>query len=52
MALACYLILIVVALVVFLPIRNSNDRFILGLVLAFFTILIVKTIVHSQDDSK
>ncbi len=43
-ALACYLVLIVVALVVFLPVRNSNDRFVLWLVLAFFAILIVKTI--------
>ena len=49
LALACYLVLIVVALVVFLPVRNSNDRFVLWLVLAFFAILIVKTI--SQRDN-
>jgi len=43
-ALACYLVLIVTALVVFLPVRTSNDRFVLWLVLAFLAILIVKTI--------
>jgi hypothetical protein len=47
-ALACYLVLIVIALVVFLPVRTSNDRFVLWLVLAFFAILIVKTI-RSRD---
>ena len=50
-ALACYLILIAIALVAFLPARTSNDRFILGLVLALFAVLIVKTIAHSQNDS-
>jgi hypothetical protein len=52
MALVCYLVLIVITLIVFLPVRTSNDRFILWLVLALFAILIVKTIAHSQDDSK
>jgi hypothetical protein len=51
-ALACYFVLIVTALVALLPVRNSNDRFVLGLVLALFAILIIKTIAHSLDDSK
>jgi hypothetical protein len=51
-ALACYFILIVAALVVLLPVRTSHERFVLGFVLAFFAVLIIKTIVHSQIDSK
>jgi hypothetical protein len=43
-ALTCYLILIVIALVVFLPVRNSKNRLTLGLVLAWFAVLIIKTI--------
>jgi hypothetical protein len=50
-ALVCYLILIVVALYAFLPVRSSYDRFLLGLVLCVFAILIVKTIAHSEDDT-
>ena len=51
-ALACYFVLIMAALVVLLPVRTSHDRFVLGFVLALFAILIVKTIAHSQIDSK
>jgi hypothetical protein len=51
-ALSSYLILIVIALVVLTPARTSHERSILGLVLAFFAILMVKTIVHSRDDSE
>jgi hypothetical protein len=51
-ALACYFALIVLALVALLPARTSNDRFVLGLVLALFAILIIKTIAHSQNDAK
>jgi hypothetical protein len=50
-ALVCYLVLIVIALIAFLPVRTSHDRFILGLVLALFSILIVKTIAHSKNES-
>jgi hypothetical protein len=48
LALACYLVLIILALVVFLPVRTSDERFALWLVLAVFAILIVKTI-RSRD---
>jgi hypothetical protein len=49
-ALACYLVLIAITLYVLLPIHTSNDRFILGFVLCFFAILIIKTIVHTAQD--
>ena len=49
-ALACYLVLILIALYELLPVRTSNDRFILGFVLLVFALLIVKTIVHAKDD--
>jgi hypothetical protein len=50
-ALACYLVLILIALYELLPVRTSNDRFILGFVLLVFALLIVKTIVHAKDDN-
>ncbi len=49
-ALGCYLILILIALYTLLPVRTSNDRFVLGFVLAFFAILIVKTIARAAQD--
>jgi uncharacterized BrkB/YihY/UPF0761 family membrane protein len=49
-ALACYAVLIAISLYVLLPARTYNDRFLLGIVLAVFAILIVKTLVHAQDD--
>jgi hypothetical protein len=49
-ALACYLILILIALYGLLPVRTSNDRFVLGFVLLIFALLIVKTIVHTGED--
>ena len=49
-ALGCYLILILIALYALLPARTSNDRFVLGFVLCFFAILILKTVVHSIQD--
>ena len=49
-ALACYLALILIALYGLLPVRTSNDRFVLGFVLCFFAILILKTIVHAVQD--
>jgi hypothetical protein len=51
-ALACYLVLIIIALITLLPIRSSNDGFVLALVLAVFAILIIKTIAHSQQDDQ
>ena len=43
-AMICYAVLILVALYAFLPVRNSNDTFILSVLLFFFAILIIKTI--------
>ena len=47
-ALGCYLVLIVVGLFIFLPIRNQDDRILLAFFLAVFAILAVKTIVHAN----
>jgi hypothetical protein len=49
-ALACYLVLILIALHGLLPVQTSNDRFVLGFVLLVFALLILKTIVHARDD--
>lgn len=49
-ALACYLVLILIALYALLPTRSSNDRLILGFVLCVFTILIIKSIIHAGED--
>jgi hypothetical protein len=49
-ALICYGVLILVALLTLLPARSSNDSFILLVVLLVFTLLIVKTIAHSEDE--
>jgi hypothetical protein len=49
-ALACYLVLILIALYGLLPVRTSNDRFVLGFVLLVFALLIVKTIIHTGED--
>jgi hypothetical protein len=49
-AMACYFVLILVALYTLLPVRSSQEGFLLGTVLFIFAILIVKTLVHSEDD--
>jgi hypothetical protein len=49
-ALICYGALILIALAVLLPVRSSNETFILLVVLLVFALLIVKTIAHSDDD--
>jgi hypothetical protein len=49
-ALTCYFVLIGVALYVLLPARTQNDSFMLLMVLFVFTILIVKTLAHADDD--
>ena len=46
----CYGVLILAALFVLLPVRNSNEAFLLVVFLLFFTILIIRTITHSSDD--
>jgi Ca2+/Na+ antiporter len=48
-ALACYLVLIVIALYSLLPARTSNDQFVLWFVLCFFAVLIIKTIIHAAQ---
>ena len=49
-ALACYFVLILIALYGLLPVRTSDERFVLGFVLLVFALLIVKTIIHAKDD--
>jgi hypothetical protein len=46
LAMGCYCILIAAALWTLLPVRSSDDSFVLGLVLCVFAILIIKTLVH------
>jgi ABC-type uncharacterized transport system permease subunit len=47
---ACYLVLVCAALHALLPVRTRDDRFLLGIVLVVFTILIIKTLAHADDD--
>jgi hypothetical protein len=49
-AMICYGVLILVALYVLLPVRSSNDSFILVVLLLFFALLIVKTIRFKDED--
>ena len=49
-ALACYLVLILIALYGLLPVRTANDRLVLGFVLCVFTVLIIKSIIHAAED--
>ena len=49
-AMVCYVVLIVAALSVLLPLRTEYDRILLGMVLAVFTLLIIKTLIHADDD--
>jgi hypothetical protein len=48
-ALICYGVLILAALYLLLPVRSSNESFMLVALLLFFGFLIVKTIAHSND---
>jgi len=47
-ALGCYLVLVLVGLFIFLPVRSREDQILFALFLAIFAILAVKTIVHSK----
>ena len=49
-AMICYGVLIVIALYGLLPVRSSNETFILLVVLLFFLLLIIKTLAHSEDE--
>ncbi|MBN2320121.1 MAG: hypothetical protein JXR49_13645 [Acidobacteria bacterium] len=51
-ALGCYLVLIIVGLYFLLPVRSQEDRFLLGIFLAVFAILALKTIVHANKKSE
>lgn len=46
----CYGVLVSVALYGLLPVRSSNETFILLVVLLVFLLLIIKTIAHSDDE--
>ena len=46
----CYGVLISVALYALLPVRSSNEAFILLVVLLVFLLLIIKTLAHSEDE--
>lgn len=50
LALACYAVLIGIALAVFLPVRTGDDRFLLGMLLVVFALFIVKTLMHAGGD--
>ena len=47
-AMACYIILLAVALYVVLPVRSDYERYLLGFVLFVFTMLIFRTLVHAK----
>jgi hypothetical protein len=49
-AMACYFVLIAAALYALLPVRTRDDKFMLGTVLLIFTLLIIKTLAHAEDD--
>ena len=49
-ALSCYGALILAALYFLLPVRSSNEKFILVVVLLVFALLTVKTLAHSDED--
>jgi hypothetical protein len=49
-ALAGYLVLIIIILYSFLPVQTRDDQFFLALVLGLFAILIIRTIAHSKND--
>jgi hypothetical protein len=49
-AMACYFVLIGVALYALLPVRSKDDSFVLIIVLCVFTYLIIKTLHHAEDE--
>jgi len=50
LAMVCYCILALIALFVLSPVRNSQERFLLGLVLFVFAFLAIKTLIHARDE--
>ena len=49
-AMVCYAILILIVLAEFLPVQSANDRFLLGVLLFVFALLIIKTLAHAGED--
>jgi hypothetical protein len=49
--LACYAVLLAIALCALLPARSSNERILVGAVLGVFAILLVKTMKHAHDEN-
>jgi hypothetical protein len=51
-AMICYGVLILVALYTLLPVRSSNEAFILAVVLLVFALLIIKTLRHAEEEDE
>ena len=51
-AMICYGVLILVALLGMLPVRTSNDAFILLVFLLVIALLIIKTLAHSENEDE
>jgi uncharacterized BrkB/YihY/UPF0761 family membrane protein len=47
---ACYAVLLAIALYALLPARSSHERFLVGTVIAVFVLLFIKTMKHAHDD--
>jgi hypothetical protein len=45
----CYAVLLAIALYALLPARSSNERFLVGTVVAVFVLLFIKTMKHADD---
>ena len=50
-ALCCYLVLLITGLVLLLPVRSQEERYVLGFFLAVFALLTWKTIIHAKKGS-
>jgi hypothetical protein len=49
--LACYAVLLAIALYVLLPARSTYEQYLVWTIVAVFVLLFVKTMKHSEDDS-
>ena len=49
-AMACYLVLIALALYALLPVRTRNEGFLLAVVVGFIAYLMIKTLAHAEDE--
>lgn len=48
-AMACYAVLLACALYALLPAHTSHERFLVGVVVVFFALLVVKTLAHAGE---